>query len=49
MRFALHLFRLVPHSDVTQILLWTSREVKLKGESKDIIDAAEEVKTAFHL
>lgn len=49
MHDALYLFRLVPHSDVAQILLWTSGEVKLEGESKHIIDTAEEVKTAFHL
>lgn len=46
---SLHLFRLIPHSDVTQELLWTSGEVKLEGESKHIVNTSEEIQTIFHL
>lgn len=45
----LHLFCLIPHSDVAQILLWTSGEEELEGESKDIVNTAEEVQATFHL
>ena len=46
---ALYLLSLVPHSDVTQILLWTGGEVKLEGESEHMVNTAEEVQTALHL
>ncbi|TNN48479.1 hypothetical protein EYF80_041310 [Liparis tanakae] len=36
-------------SDVAQILLRTSGEVKLEGEPEHIVDAAEEVQAALHL
>lgn len=49
MHDGVYLFCLVPHFNVTQILVWASGEVKLEGESKHIVNTAEEVQTAFHL
>ena len=49
MHDTLNLFCLVPHSDVTQILIWACREVKLEGKSKHIVNTAQEVKTTLHL
>lgn len=49
MNDALYLFRLVPHSNVAQVFLWASGEVKLEGESKHIINTPQEVEAAFHL
>lgn len=49
MNDAVHLFCLVPHGDVAQVLLWASGEVKLEGESKHIVNTPQEVEAAFHL
>lgn len=44
-----HLLGLVPHGDVAQILLWACGEVKLEGESKNVVNTPQEVEAAFHL
>ena len=49
MHETVYLLCLVPHSDITQILFWTSGKVKLEGKAEHIVNTAEEVQTAFHL
>lgn len=44
-----NLFGLIPHFNITQKLLWTCGEMQLEGEAEDIVDAAQEIQTAFHL
>lgn len=45
----IYLLSLVPHGDISQILFWTSRKVKLEGEAEHIVNTSEEVQAALHL
>lgn len=45
----MYLLSLVPHSDVTQKLLRTSREMKLEGESEHVVNTVEEIQATLHL
>lgn len=48
-RVTAYLLSLVPHSHIAQILLWTSGEMELEGESEHVINTAEEVQATLHL